>query len=168
MLTVVSLALLAALFGLSILAQLNGAATRAVKRYDVFSLLPRWTFFARPGSFDNHLMYRDLLPDDSFTSWREILPPEKRTLGKALWNPDQRCRKALADAIDLLVQLRKKDPQQPVDLMMPYQALLGYVASQPHDPQATATQFRILRTSGFLTDDKPRLVFRSDWNTIAR
>lgn len=166
--TVVSLVLLAAWFGLSVLAQFNGAATRAVKGYDVFSLLPRWTFFARPGFSDNHLMYRDLLPDNSFTPWREVLPPEKRTLGKALWNPDQRCRKAFSDAVDLLMHLRKTDPQQPLALMVPYLAILGYVASQPHDPRATATQFALLRTGGFLADAKPRLVFRSDWNTIAQ
>ncbi|HEX6903344.1 MAG TPA: hypothetical protein VF789_26745 [Thermoanaerobaculia bacterium] len=166
--TAASLALLAIWFGLSILAQFDNTASRAARSRDAFSLLPRWTFFAHPGFSDYHLMYRDLLPDNSLAAWREILPADKRTLGKALWNPDKRCRKALFDTVDLLIQLRKKDPQQPLASTMPYLTILNYVISQRHAPQATSTQFMVVRTGGFLTDSKPRLIFRSDWHSVAR
>jgi hypothetical protein len=168
MLTVISLLLLAAWLVASILAQFDSAAMRVARDHDAFSLLPRWGFFARPGFFDNHLMYRDLLPDSSLAAWREILPSDKRTLDKALWNPEKRYRKALSDMIDLLIQLRKADPQQSLASTIPYLTILNYVISQHHDPQATATQFMIVRTGGFLTDSRPRLVFRSDWHGVPR
>lgn len=164
--TAASLTLLAIWFGFSILAQFNTAAARAARDHDAFSLLPRWAFFARPGFFDKHLMYRNQLPDNSFAAWREILPVEKRTLVKALWNPAKRCRKSLTDAIDSLIQLRKTDPQQSLVLTMPYLTILNYVTSQPHDPRATAAQFMVVRTGGFLAGGKPRLVFKSDWHGI--
>ncbi len=127
---------------------------------------PRWTFFARPGFLDNHLVYRDQLPDNSFASWREILPEDKRTLGKALWNPAKRCRKSLTDTVELLIQIRKADPQAALAVTMPYLTILNYVVSLPHAPQAAATQFMVVRTGGFLADGKPRLVFKSDWHTL--
>jgi hypothetical protein len=165
--TAVSLALLAIWFGFSILAQFDSPAARLARDHDAFSLLPRWTFFASPGFSDSHLVYRDQLPDNSFSAWREILPEDKRTLGKALWNPAKRCRKSITDTVDLLIQIRKTDPQQALAPTMPYLTILNYVIALPHDPQAPATQFMVVRTSGFLTDSKPRLVFKSDWHTIA-
>jgi hypothetical protein len=111
-------------------------------------------------------MYRDRLPDSSFSPWREILPEDRRTLGKALWNPQKRCRKSLGDTIDLLLQIRKADPQRALALTMPYRTILNYVISQPHDPQSSATQFMVVRTGGFFADSKPRLVFKSDWHEV--
>jgi hypothetical protein len=164
--TVVSLVLLAAWFGGSILSQFNHPLIRAARERDALSLLPRWTFFGRPGFSDSHLMYRDRLPDGSVGAWREILPADERTLGKALWNPPKRCRKALTDTIDFLIQLRKTDPQQPFDQTTPYLTILNYVLAQPHAPGATATQLMVVRTHGFVTDRKPSLVFRTDWHKI--
>jgi hypothetical protein len=166
--TVVSLSLLTAWLGVSILAQFDIAAAHVTKDHDAFSLLPRWSFFApHPGTFDYHLWYRDLLSNNTFAAWREVLPAGKRTIGSALWNPEKRCYKALSDTVDSLVQLRKSDPKPSLTLTMPYLTILNYVASRHHDPQATATQFMILRTEGFLADSKPRLVFRSGWHIVA-
>ncbi len=167
MLTAASLALLAVWFGLSILAQFDIAASRIVRGHDAFSLLPRWTFFVRPGLSDRHFMYRDQLPDSSYSAWREILPEDERTLGKALWNPAKRCRKSLGDTIESLLKTRQTDPQRPLAPTMPYLTILNYILSLPHDPQSAATQFMVVRTGGFLTDSKPRLVFKSDWHPMA-
>jgi hypothetical protein len=166
--TAASLTLLAIWFGGSILAQLDNRVAIAARRRDVFSLLPRWTFFAGPNFFDVHLMCRDRLPDDSLSTWQEILPADRRTLVMAIWNPEKRCRKAIFDTVDSLLQLRGADPQQSLAQTTPYRTILNYVLSQPHDSRATATQFMVVRTRGFLTDSKPGLILRSDWHGIAR
>lgn len=161
--TVASLSLLALWLGVSILAQFDVAPARALKGHDVFSLLPRWSFFApRPGTFDYHLLYRDLLPDGTFGAWQEIPLADERTFGGALWNPEKRCRKALSDTVRSLTQLLKPGRKPALALSIPYLTTLNYVAARTHDPRAAATQFMILRTDGFLADTEPRLIFQSD------
>ena len=162
--TLASLSLLAVWLVVSVLAQFDLSAARVLKGHDVFSLLPRWSFFApRPGTFDYHLLYRDLLSDGTFAPWREIPLADERTIGGALWNPEKRCRKALSDTVRSLTQLLKSaGNKSSLALSIPYLTTLNYVGSRDHDLQATATQFMILRTDGFLAAGDPRLVFQSD------
>lgn len=163
MLTVASLSLLAIWLAISVLAQFDSAPTRAIKRHDLFSLLPRWSFFApRPGVYDYHLLYRDLRSDGTLGAWREIPLADERTIGGALWNPEKRCRKALSDTVRSLNELLRSGPKPSLALTMPYLTILNYVTSRGHEPQTTATQFLILRTDGFMTGGDPRLVFQSD------
>lgn len=161
--TTVSIVLLSVWLVASILAQFQIKAMQTLLRRDLFSLLPIWTFFApRPSSFDHHLSYRVLLANGEHSSWIEVLPCRGRRLSEAFWNPQRRCKKILDATILTLSKRLRGEAKKTIAVSKPYRLLLDHISALPHDAEATAIEFRILRSEGFLGEGGPRVVFQSE------
>ena len=163
--TIVVIVILAAWLLVSIVSQFD--AVPWIKQRDVFSLIPRWSFFApRPGTFDYHLLYRDFLAENQYSQWQEIPLADERSLHGAIWNPDKRGKKALSDTVRSLTRLQQTSRPAALPLSIPYLTALNYVSAQRHEAGATATQFMIVRTDGFVDEGQPRLIFRSELHRL--
>ena len=152
---------------LTCLGQKEGPVNDAIRRWDVFSLLPRWTFFApNPGTSDHHLLYRDRIDEDTYTHWREIPLCESRSFLGAFWNPGKRNKKALTDSTSNLLMITRKMELWGLKTTLPYIALMNYVSSIPRSHMSEATQFMVLDTYGHITAEEPRLVVRSEFHAL--
>lgn len=154
---------------LSIICQFRGSATQAIRRFDIFSLVPRWTFFApNPGRHDSHLVYRDRQSDGRLTTWTEIPTIPERSWLSAFWNPDKREKKALHDAITAMQRWPKATPEdQSVMLSLPYLLVLNYVVNRvDRGSGAVMRQFAIARTSGFHDQGPPAPIVRSAFHRL--
>ena len=138
---------------------------RWARSRDVFSLLPIWTFFApNPGTTDTRLFWREALGARAFGPWHELSPP-RSSRWRAIWNPDRRVQKAIADAGGLLAQ--SDGGAESTTLTIPYLLLLKYVTVQPGSPHAIARQFVVAQTSGEPPEfDDFRAVALSRWHGI--
>src|SRR5215467_11033948 len=133
----VTVTILAAWLGLSILNQIRPAWIRSVKRFDIFSAIPIFTFFApRPGISDWHILYRDKLVDDTVTDWRELLPLPTLTWRKLIirlfLNPVKRERKIASDMCAFMMRTGpplKKSKRMLIHL--PYLWIALAVAAKP-------------------------------------
>jgi hypothetical protein len=68
-------------------------------RWDVFKLLPSWSFFApSPANRDSHIVVRDLLHDGTLSAWSPVSRFPSRDLLHVIWHPAKRPRKILRDA----------------------------------------------------------------------
>lgn len=165
--TTVVITILALWFLLSALAQLKLGASKSLKNYDAFSLLPNWSFFApRPGTVDYHLLFRDCVSSDECEKWQEIVLSDPRTPLAAVWNPGKRCKKALSDNVRVLVQFSKRGSIEGISLTVPYLATLNYITAIPRDRSITKTQFMILRSYGFHFNKSPDLILVSDLHAV--
>ncbi len=177
--TPICLVILSAWFLISALSQLNLAggegsrlgknfyrvlgAAKALKARDIFSLIPNWSFFApRPGTSDYHLLFRDIGADGECGKWRELSLSDARTLWGAIWNAQKRSRKVLSDVVRGLVRLAQDKSRKDFCLTLPYLAILNYVSSLPRNDRSVRTQFMILMSHGFLSEQDPQFVFMSN------
>jgi hypothetical protein len=157
----------AALFALWLLVtavcQLQGRIPDALRRLDVFSLIPRWTFFApNPGVLDYHLLVRDRHVDGSLSAFREVRLGARRSLLGALWNPDKRNQKMLSDAVHSLPILRQELSEKGMKTTLPYIAILNRVCAGQPPPLTVARQFAIVATGGSSPITEPHVLFLSE------
>jgi hypothetical protein len=138
---------------------------RWARSRDVFCLLPIWTFFApNPGTTDTRLLWREALGSGHFGPWHELSPP-RSSLWRAVWNPERRVQKAIADAGGLLAQ--GVGESESAILTIPYLLLLNYVAAQTGSPHAIARQFVVVQTSGEPPEfDEVSTVSLSRWHAV--
>jgi hypothetical protein len=162
--TTICLVILSVWVLVSALSQLNLGVTKALKARDMFSLIPNWSFFApRPGTSDYHLLFRDIDSRGECGKWRELALAEARTLSGAIWNAPKRSRKVLSDVVRGLVRLAQDKSRKDFSLTLPYLAILNYVSALPrNDPSLKTTQFMILMSHGFFSEQDPQFVFMSN------
>lgn len=140
-----------------------------LRKYDYFSLLPRWTFFApNPGVTDFHLLYRDRLENGVFGHWKEIPLTEKRSIRKALWNPEKRNSKLLTDSVRGLIRISGLYSSRGYKTTLPYLVILNFVSSLPRWNLTNGTQFLIMESFGFYSGKTPRVVFRSEIHRLGK
>jgi len=137
------------------------------RRWDIFSLLPRWSFFApNPGVTDYHLLYRDKDQENECGRWYEYAIASKRTLVGAVWNPRKRTKKALADTVQTLIRSSKEMTPAQYKTSICYIALVNFISSLPRNEESKATQFMIMESYGHYSEKKPRMLFRSEFHKI--
>jgi hypothetical protein len=129
-------------------------------------MVPSWSFFAPlPCNRDYVLFYRDRYDSGSLSTWREVLSEGAEwTLGRMIWNPGSRPRKALSDAVSYLLTLvhsggERQDSGDALVLSVPYLLLLNKVSRLPAELGVTGRQFLIMKYS--ITAPDPELVFLS-------
>jgi hypothetical protein len=137
-----------------------------VKRGDIFSLLPIWTFFApTPGTRDHDVLYRDELVDGTLTPWHSVCD-NSMTLTCVLWNPRKRLKKAIVDMSDsllhslYLVTKAKGDPSS-IPITLPYLGLATRVSGFERGPLSVRTQFVIAFSEGYRTEGEPVILYIS-------
>lgn len=138
--------------------------------YDIFSLIPTWTFFApNPGRTDLYLLYRDRDSEGNISDWRSI----KTSLREAWyvqWSPLRRIQKGMVDLAPNFSIDKINENHQPVSkqhvIRFPYLLFLNYVCSKPADFRAQTRQFALARTNGHGTENNPVVVFLSAFHHI--
>lgn len=132
--------------------------SRLLRRVNALHILPIWTFFApRPGMSDTHILYRDKIPGEAPTEWREVTLVEERRPIHWLWNPIKRLDKVAVDALsDIKMTKNKGDEagideetlQQHVKLSKGYLILMNIVFSNPRiTERSCARQFAVLEAN---------------------
>lgn len=159
-----------ALFGVwLVLTALNqykrGVLIRPIKRRDVFSLVPTWTFFApRPGVTDYNILYRDRCAEGTVSAWYEVNPVRDTPL-KVFWNPGKRVRKGVNDMCNSLLRNPVRR-QKRVIIELPYITLLNHAGTEPRTPVSESRQFMIARSDGYRLLEEPAIVFVSGFHEL--
>jgi hypothetical protein len=154
-------------FILSILKQLHIDALRNhFGKYDRFSVVPSWTFFApNPGRTDLHLLYRDGQADGSIGTWNEILHRRRRRF-RAIWNPGKREDKVLRDCSQVLRRTATALPDQRLLMLtVPYLIFLNVVCSAPASSKAVVRQFALVEETR-TGNQAPEPIFVSSFHEI--
>lgn len=145
-------ALFSAYFVVSVLGQFDLKTFDNWRYYDVFALVPIWTFFApSPGQSDYHLIYRDQLPDGTLTDWTEVAITERRNKASFLWNPEKRTKKVLSDVVAMAMGYVRDGEGlgREFILTFPYLVLLNAVCGLPASGEGARRQFLVVETFGF-------------------
>jgi len=123
-----------------------------VSRYDIFHLLPRYSFFApNPGRHDTHVVYRDRIGGQD-TPWCQLQPGYTDRRWRWIWNPNRYQRKAVSDLANALLQIerRNRESARVVLLSSSYISLLVWVMAQPSPGEShTHRQFAVVGSNGF-------------------
>lgn len=165
--TTICIAVLGIWFLISALSQLKVRGVSELKTHDIFSLIPNWSFFApRPGTSDYHLLFRDIHANGTPCKWQEIPLAEERTLFGAVWNPQKRRTKTLSDVVRGLLQMAQDTSIKDFSLTLPYLAILNYISSLPRSTSCAETQFMILKSEGFFSDQNPKFLFLSNLHRV--
>lgn len=165
-------------FFLSILWQFKFEFLQPINKYDIFQLLPNWTFFApNPGTVDYHLIYRqkDIGTQENL-DWSEIPIIQNRTLQHFLWNPQRRKIKLIIDAINAIVKinannskfkLSEENSTKALYISVPYMLLMQTVLNNIKTGSDNAQfQFAVIESTGFIQRDEPKYVIISAFHTI--
>lgn len=154
-----------------------------IRQWDLFGLIPIWTFFApRPAWIDYHLLYRDRLGDGTVSPWTEVVPVSGRTPVQALWNPGKRERKAIIDIVRTLtreIQNGRADlPEEfrfagrtaqhlpeTIFTSLGYLALLHVVSRIPRLGTASETQFLVMQTDA-AESGEPEVLILSAFHSL--
>ncbi|REJ73739.1 MAG: hypothetical protein DWQ36_14415 [Acidobacteria bacterium] len=155
----------AALLLLTAISQGRGPFSQRLRSFDLFSLLPRWTFFApNPGVVDYHLLLRDRLHDGSLATPRQVPLRPPRRLHHLLWNPQKRLHKVLTDAVQSLPHLSESMQARRLRTSLPYLMILNHVAALERSPLVASRQFVIVATGGEVPIRQPGILFESQFH----
>ena len=159
---------LAVWFLTSVLFQYRGGKLlNFVKRWDHYSLIPRWTFFApNPYTHDFEILFRNRYPDSTMCAWtlHRAASPSHRN---GIWNPAKRSQKAIIDLCgNIMGSLHdaskfELDPAECLAGSSSYQALQKYVQGLPNPTMATERQFTIVLTEGYRKPNERRILLVS-------
>lgn len=156
---------------LTVAAQPFLATQRKIRRFDLFRMIPVWTFFAPdPGTSDYHLLSRTRCVDGTITPFREIPLGSRRKIGHLFFNPTQRLQKALSDharaiAMHISTDLTETN-QANIRLTVSYISLLHYCIGLGSEPGSCTVQFMILESFGHLELEDPQLVLNSEFHRL--
>ena len=150
-------------------AQVPGRLQHWIRSVDPLQLVPCWTFFApRTGTEDFALVYRDWLPENRSTAWRDLISFEPRQVKDAFWHPAKFSTKVFVDLIhelsaDSAVVAETKENARVLYLSNAYLAFLHLSAhAERCDPASIGVQFCVLFMSGPRPFRQARLVLLSD------
>jgi hypothetical protein len=159
-------AILATWFACTIRFHVPLADNLALRRRDLFGIVPDWRFFApTPAKLDYHLLYRDRLADGTATDWTEVSVTPARRWYCCLWNPFRRDRKALFDLTTEIARIAVYDGARYVPGSVAYLALLSYISALPRLPGSIMTQFCLMASdpSEVLKPPEPVIVSDTHW-----
>jgi hypothetical protein len=142
-----------------------------IGRYDIFRLVPVWTFFApNPGVSDFNLLTRVKLTDGAIEAFREIQLRGKKKIRTGLFNPDRRLQKVLSDHVcTILMQIENQiteENKENIKLTFSYISVLNYCSKLPVAPNAYSIQFIILESFGYQELSEPRLILNSAFHRL--
>jgi len=125
-------------------------------RFDLFSLVPRWTFFApKPIRHDYLVLYRDTGADGTPGPWRDNPYGRKGSWGELVFNPKGRCFRVVY--IFILQALRAKGRGLPEQDPF-WLGLIEVIRSWPGEDLSGDREAVIMRSQGVLADAPPQAV----------
>lgn len=156
-------------FVLTIAFQKNNRLSQVITRYDRFTLIPRWSFFAPdPGASNYHLIYRSFDDKTRMGPWSELdLSPRGRFF--AVWNPRRRYRESMIELFQLLALFRRDNSAERLQFTTPYIILLGIARKQLRSalPTRSFYQFALVETRGPSGATEPLVRFYSLTHPVA-
>jgi hypothetical protein len=160
-------AILAVLFviwaAISIVGQRRNSLSGWLRAWDLFGLIPTWTFFApNPVSRDHYLYYRDY-STESVGSWHRAFDADVRTWWDPLWSPVRREEKAISDAMFHVLDQAGELGITRIQFSVSYLTVLSFVSSLPLKSDTIARQFLFAVRRGRET---PRPVFLSNIHVL--
>jgi len=172
------LTVLGAWIALSVLGQFHARNVETLRQFDVFHLIPTWTFFApNPGSTDYHIVCRDRSPGETVSSWTEVTLMSTRSLRTFVWNPEKRETKILHDIVTSIVEKigRDRERDRPATfteetllLHGSYVLLLSIVLHRITPlPTATHRQFAIVERFGVRSNAPIRPILSSPFHAFS-
>jgi hypothetical protein len=135
-------------------------------RWDVFSLVPNWKFFAPyPATKDYHYTYRVRTSEGETRLWQEVDLVVPRQLRHAIWFASRRTGKAVFDLCSSLMT-RVVDPAGGhVSTYPEYKLMTEFIRRQIREDypgiDVSDFQFAIVESSGYDTSEEPNPVFIS-------
>jgi len=160
---------LAVWFVLSVLNQFTNIELWPVRRWDYFSLLPKWTFFApNPGTNDYDVLYRDGYADGTVSEWTEARLSRAKNFITPFWHPDKRLRKVVTDTMRSVGRIPRdgRNRRNRLCLSVPYLSILHFVSHLPASPVAVRRQFIVMQTSGYFPPRPPKVILRSEFHKL--
>ena len=154
---------------LTIVNQFDTKFSQEIRKYDIFHLLPRWTFFApNPGTSDYHFLYRFKSTDNQISAFIEIPLHGNRNILSAVWNSNKRLKKAL---LDLVMDINRLCAQEQINesnikISFSYIALLNFITSIEKPYKTNYVQFVILKSDGFIEKRDPQLILCSEFHHV--
>jgi len=136
---------------------------------DLFSLIPRWTFFApNPGQSDYNLLYREIWHNECQSNWREVNIGLGHNSHRYLFNPKKRISKAIFDLTSSIVKDSYAYNKKPefITISLPYIIILNYITYKENSPYANAIQFVIIESFGFHPKHEPKLILTSSTHRL--
>jgi hypothetical protein len=140
--------------------------------FDIFRLIPVWTFFApNPGVSDYNLLLRSRLNNGTLTGFTSIPLRGRKNIGVALFNPKRRLQKALHDhAQAITMQVAggniKEENKDNIKLTFNYISILNYCVKLPSVAGSSSLQFMILESFGYHELQEPQLVLNSGFHKL--
>lgn len=134
-------------------------------RWDIFRLISSYQLFdLSPGTLG--LFYRDQLPSNEFTKWKEIPFIMPKKWYHLILFPENFVPDVIFTYVDDLSKANDlKIEKQKVVKSFIYRTLLNYILRFPKAENATARQFKIIETQGFLDTKKDKDLFLSELHT---
>jgi hypothetical protein len=152
---------------LTIINQLNFKISNLFREIDFIHILPKWTFFApNPGTFDFHLLFREMDHEGNISNFKEINLLERSTLISLVWNSNKRLKKALFDLVLDLGSINNYENKDNYKITFSYLAILNFLSCQRLKSNTIRIQFAIIRSDGYISTNKPTLVFNSDFHDL--
>lgn len=138
---------------LTIVCQFQGPVANAIRSWDPLGLIPTWTFFApNPGTADHYLVYQVVDQDGTVGAWEQIETFRGRRWFHAIWNPERRRSKAIADCISAIMTVARKANARrealvrvvapSVQLSIPYLVLLNLAVDAAQAGAAPGSMLR--------------------------
>lgn len=153
---------------LTVIAQFRSISAR-ISRFDIFRLIPIWTFFApNPGVVDYHLVIRDRRRDGSLSNWAGINIASERHSTNIFWNPQKRPKKIILDVVQslIIITAAQRESMGQEIISLPYLMLLHIAISMPRMNQdSVGRQFAVIQTSGHTQKDL-QLAYLSQFHRI--
>jgi hypothetical protein len=142
-----------------------------VQKYDIFHLVPIWTFFApNPGVSDYNLLFRVKKADGSISGFQEVPLRSEKKIAMALFNPNRRLQKALHDHARAIIMnvddCITEQTKANIKLTFSYISILNFCSKLARKPDAYAVQFMIIETFGYNELTEPRLILNSEFHRI--
>ena len=141
--------------------------------FDIFHLIPVWTFFApNPGVSDYNLLLRLRLSNGTLTCFTPIPLRSPKNISIALFNPKRRLQKALHDhAQTITIQVAagqlSEENKDALQLTFNYISLLNYCARLPAAAGSCSLQFMILESFGYHELQEPQLILNSGFHKLS-
>ncbi|MDH6238362.1 hypothetical protein [Cryobacterium sp. CG_9.6] len=156
-------------FLLTIAFQKNNQLSRLTKRFDRFTLVPKWSFFTPdPGATNYHFVYRSRNDETSVSPWLELNLSPRGPLFP-LWNPRKRYREGMIELFQLLALSSITTSVERLQFTAPYIILLDVARKRLGGSLSSQAfyQFALVETRGPSGASVPLVLFYSLTHPVA-
>lgn len=162
----IALVLYGGWFALSVARQLQGPVRKVIVRWDLFRLIPSWSFFAFPTRHDFTFIRRFRRTDGSLTSWEPIGLASPRPRGAFLWHPQLLSFTVGKEFASQAACVGDGATRQRVVRSARYGLLVAFLSANAPFRDAVAMQFIVYASRQFDVQCPRQIVFLSEFHEI--